>query len=545
MMRRICAAAALLLAAVAPVPAQVAAPPAAPGAQAAPAPAAGVPLRYNNRTIVVLRGNFVGFGPRERAEIAVERLDSVLRRGVSDEVTIRASSEGNLILVGGQLAFVVTLGDVNPVAGETLESVSEETVRRLSQAIAETREGRNLRTLAVGLGELAAATVVLALLLWALRRLRHRIAPRLYAAVGERELRLPAVGVEVVTRERALEIVRLALGALYWLATVLFVYEWLGFALTRFPQTRAWGEQLNAFVLGMGARFGGAVLGAIPDLAVAVAIFLIARFSVGVVRGFFDRVQSGQVKVAWFDADNARPTRRLVVILVWLFAFVMAYPYLPGSESDAFKGVSVLVGLMVSLGASSIVAQGASGLILMYTRTLRPGEYVRVADHEGTVVEMGMFTTRMRTGLGEELTLPSSLILGSVTKNYSRAVKGEGFVVAGTVTIGYDAPWRQVHALLIEAARRTEGVLPEPAPQVYQTALSDFYVEYRLVCHAVPSGPRPRVTVQSALHQNIQDVFNEYGVQIMSPHYESDPEAAKVVPKSKWHEPPAAPPPAD
>jgi len=178
----------------------------------------------------------------------------------------------------------------------------------------------------------------------------------------------------------------------------------------------------------------------------------------------------------------------------------------------------------------------------MYTRTFRPGEYVRIGDNEGTVVEMGMFTSRVRTGLGEELTLPNSFILASVTRNYSRAVKSAGFILDTTVTIGYDAPWRQVHAMLIEAARRTEGVLGEPKPRVYQIALEDFYIEYRLVCQAIPSEPRPRAEVLSALHANIVDVFNEHGVQIMSPHYLGDPAREKVVPPAKWYAAPAEPP---
>jgi small-conductance mechanosensitive channel len=227
---------------------------------------------------------------------------------------------------------------------------------------------------------------------------------------------------------------------------------------------------------------------------------------------------------------------------VWVFALVMAYPYIPGSDSDAFKGLSVLIGLMVSIGGSGIVGQAASGLILMYTRTFRPGEYVRIGDNEGTIVEMGMFTSRIRTGLGEELTLPNALVLGSVTKNYSRAIRGPGFVVDTTVTIGYDTPWRQVHAMLIDAARRTKGVLGEPAPRVFQIGLSDFYVEYRLVCQAIPSEPRPRAEVISELHANVQDVFNEHGVQIMSPHYLGDPAEAKVVPEARWYAPPAEPP---
>jgi small-conductance mechanosensitive channel len=220
----------------------------------------------------------------------------------------------------------------------------------------------------------------------------------------------------------------------------------------------------------------------------------------------------------------------------------MAYPYIPGADTDAFKGVSVLLGLMVSVGASGIVGQAASGLILMYTRTYRPGEFVRVADHEGTVMHLGMFTTRVRTGMGEELTLPNSMVLGTITKNYSRAVRGEGFIVDATVTIGFDTPWRQVNAMLIEAALRTPGVCADPVPRVFQIALSDFYVEYRLVCQAVPTEDVPRAVVVSAVHENIQDVFNENGVQIMSPHYLGDPQHAKVVPPAHWYTPPAKKP---
>ena len=195
---------------------------------------------------------------------------------------------------------------------------------------------------------------------------------------------------------------------------------------------------------------------------------------------------------------------------------------------------------MVSLGAASLVGQAVSGLILMYTRILRPGEYVRIGEYEGTVVDLGMFATRIRTGLGEELTMPNAVIVGTVTKNYSRAVTGSGFVVDTVVTIGYDTPWRQVHAMLREAALRTPGVLAGAETG----GLPDE--PFRLLpgvpaggAPGVPLDPRPRAVVMSDLHANIQDVFNEHGVQIMSPHYLGDPAEAKVVPPAKWYPPPA------
>ncbi|HEX6764076.1 MAG TPA: mechanosensitive ion channel domain-containing protein, partial [Polyangiaceae bacterium] len=215
----------------------------------------------------------------------------------------------------------------------------------------------------------------------------------------------------------------------------------------------------------------------------------------------------------------------------------------PGSGSEAFKGISVLFGLMVTLGGSSLFGQAASGLILLYSRTLRLGELVRIGEHEGTVSELGTFTTKIRTGFGDEVTLPNAFVLGTVTKNYSRLFGDKGFLLTTTVTIGYDTPWRQVDALLIDAAKRTGGVAAEPAPRVFHVALSDFYIEYRLVCHGLQTGAEDRARAVAELNAHVLDVFNEYGVQIMSPHYLGDPSAHKVVPKEGFRPPPARPAP--
>jgi small-conductance mechanosensitive channel len=349
-------------------------------------------------------------------------------------------------------------------------------------------------------------------------------------------------GTQLVTADRLLPVVRQLVSAFTVGVVAIVAYEWLSYVLAQFPYTRPWGERLLAFFAGAGAQVGQGVLGALPGLTMAAVILLAARAVIGLVTPFFDRAARGYLSLQWLDRDTAQPTKRLFTIGVWLFALVMAYPYLPGSDSEAFKGISVLLGLMVTFGGSSLFGQAASGLILMYSRTLRLGEYVRIDSYEGTVTEMGSFTTKVRTGLGEELTLPNSLLLGTVVKNYSRAVKGHGYIVDTTVTIGYDTPWRQVEAMLIEAANRTSGVLASPPPRVFQTALSDFYPEYRLVCQAIPREPRPRAEVLATLHANIQDVFNEHGVQIMSPHYLGDPKGAKVVPKEQWYAAPARPP---
>jgi len=345
----------------------------------------------------------------------------------------------------------------------------------------------------------------------------------------------------IVERWQLVRILQKALTVLRWLLVALLSYEWLSFVLSTFPYTRPWGERLNDYLFDVVTQITHSIVGALPGLGVAIVIFALARFFVESLSGFLERMSRSESPLSWLGPDTMPTTRRLFNIAIWLFAIAMAYPYLPGAQTEAFKGISVLLGLMVSLGASSIVGQGAAGLILTYTRTMRPGEYVRVGEHEGTVMRIGMFTTTIRTGLGEELTLPNSVITNAVTKNYSRAVNGDGFIIDTTVTIGYDTPWRQIEAMLIEAAKRTPGIIDPPAPRVFQTALSDYYPEYRLVAQATPSGPLARAEALTRLHANIQDVFNEHGVQIMSPHYMMDPAAAKVVKPEDWHKAPAKP----
>lgn len=488
-----------------------------------------------NRPIVHFRAAFLGMPAIERAATARERIILLLDRATAGVVTVEPAPQGAVIRIDGAFAFIVSHEDVDAIAGESAMLVAENAAGTLRQAIAETHEARSLRTMAIASGWAAAATVVLLVLLVLLRRVLRFAHRRLSQFADSVVVSLRSGEGEIARPQRLLSAILGIVNVSGWLIALLLVYQWLGFVLRRFPFTRPWGEQLAGFLVDTTVGMLEAVARAMPGLAVAIVIFVVAHWLAAVLRHFFQGVEKGQIAVDWLAPDTARPTRKLVTIVIWLFALAMAYPYLPGSDTDAFKGISVLLGLMVSVGSSGLVAQAASGLIMMYTHTYRRGEYVRINDNEGTVVDVGMFTLRIHTGLGEELTLPNSLVMGAVTRNYSRAVSGPGYILDTTVTIGYDAPWRHVEALLIDAAVRTSGVLTAPAPRVFQTSLSDFYVEYRLVCHAIPSEPRPRAEILSLLHANIQDVFNESGVQIMSPHYLGDPAEPKIVPKAKWH----------
>ncbi len=493
-----------------------------------------VTLSVLNRPVMVFRGPLLGIPPAERAAAAEQRITAELSLGGPGTVTTVSVADNIVVQLDGKLAFVVTPADANPLLEETPADVAKAAAAALERVVRESQESRDThaRWRAAGLGLLYLVGWFVAVML--LARFRRLVAHRLGAFAEARATSFTLGGTAVVSQGHARQIAARLLGGLYALVVFVAAYEALGLILREFPYTRPWGEQLEGFLFQILRSVLNGIALSVPGLAVVAAIIVIARLVTGGGRVFFDRVRQQKIEVNWLDADLTQPTQRIFNLVVWLFALVMAYPYLPGSGSAAFDGLSVLVGLMVSLGGASSIGQAISGLILMYSRTFRVGDYVRIDDLEGTVTSLTTIQTRLRTGMGDEVVLANSRVVGATVRNYSRPSAGAGMVVDASVTIGYDAPWRQVHDLLRQAARETPGIAEAPAPTVFQTALSDFYVEYRLVCQTATEGPTPRAKVMSDLHANIQDAFNSAGVQIMSPHYFADPAAPKVVPREHW-----------
>lgn len=507
-----------------------------------PALREGLPLKIANRTIIILRGPIAGYTALDRVTGSSKRIEEILAAQQFPAATTQHHEDGTLVLLGGKHAFLVTKIDIDNEAGETTANVAREAARRLEHAVLERREQETPRYIAFAVGHSAVATLLFSLLLWFIVRSNRWISGRLSLAAGVRAKKLQVGGVRLLDPSHVFLITKRLFTLLAWGLALFLATGWLTFVLEQFPYTRPWGEGMEGGLLNMLKTVALAIVHAMPGLLLVLIIFLIARGVMRIAAVYFDRVASGRIHVGWLDPDTVEPTRRIFSFVVFVFALAMAYPYLPGANTEAFKGLSVLVGVMVSLGGASVIGQGFSGLILMYIKAFRRGDYVRIGDTEGTVVELGMFATRIRTGLGEEITLPNSGIMGTTTKNYSRAIAGSGYVIDTVVTIGYSTPWRQVHAMLEEAARRTDDILKTPPPIVRQTALSDYYVEYRLIGYTPEERPVMRADVLNQLHGHIQDVFNEYGVQIMSPHYMMDPDEPQVVPKDQWHIPPAITP---
>jgi small-conductance mechanosensitive channel len=288
---------------------------------------------------------------------------------------------------------------------------------------------------------------------------------------------------------------------------------------------------------------GRAVLTDIPDLIFLVMLALVVRYGLKLLRLFFEGIARGSITFEGFEAEWAWPTYKIVRVAVIGFAAVVAYPYIPGSGSEAFKGVSLLAGVVFSLGSTSAISNIIAGYTMTYRRAFRVGDRVKVGDVIGDVTDIRLQVTTLKTPKNEEVVIPNATILNNEIVNYTSLAVDQGLILHTSVGIGYEVPWRQVEAMLLLAAKRTDGLLEEPRPFVLQTALADYAVNYELNVYC--SDPRQMMPLYTALHRNIQDVFNEHGVQIMTPSYEADPPDAKIVPRDQWYTAPAAPPPSE
>lgn len=545
-------------------------------------------VRFDGQVVVVLRAPLGVFSPLDRAAAAerrIQRLADALADLPDDSaaatlarITAVPAREGLIVAAAGQGLFTITPADLDTAGGETLAGTGTSAVARLRSAVDTGREEISVAHLVRGAGLSIAATVAFLVLLrtlqvvraWVLSRIprtfgsapdgdrpRHAPEPSTVArpapaSDGETRAARPGSQPRRVSwlavwrgtlfgAGQLLQLTRRLVDFAVWCAGLFAAYVWLAFVLTRFAYSRPWGEALGGYLTASAGALALRAVSAVPGLFTVVLIVAATRWIARLTGTFFDAVEAGTVDQPWVHPDTANATKRIVSVLLWLFAIVVAYPYLPGSGSDAFKGVSVFAGLLLSLGSSGMVGQAISGLVLTYSRALKTGDYVRVGDVEGTVTALGLLSTKVRTIKREEVTVPNAVMTAAEITNFSRlAIEPEGVIVHTSVTIGYDTPWRQVRAMLLLAAARTDGLLAEPPPFVLTTELSDFYIAYQLNVHLAAA--HQRIPVLSALHANIVDAFNEHGVQILSPHYVGDPKSPAVVARDRWYAAPAAEP---
>ncbi len=323
--------------------------------------------------------------------------------------------------------------------------------------------------------------------------------------------------IDILTENQIVEILKKTVLFFQIAVNVFLLYIFIPIAFSFFEFTRTWADTLFGYILSPLKTIGSSFIGFLPNLFFIAVITLATRYLIKLTKLIFEEIAEGNVRIPNFHRDWADPTYKIVRSLLIVFTIIVLFPYLPGSQSEAFKGVSIFLGVLFSLGSTSVIANVVAGTILTYMYAFKLGDQVKIGDTVGEVIEKTLLVTRIKTSKNIIITIPNSIVMGSHIINYSTSAKREGLVLHSTVTLGYDVPWRKIHEILKEAALATELVKKEPAPFVLQTGLDDFFVRYEINCYTDTPGATGRI--YSELHQNILDRCNDAGIEILSPHF--------------------------
>jgi len=493
----------------------------------------------DGQTLFRVRG-ISSFTASRRAEAIAGRIVALARDAGFDPATLRIS-EGELStqIFGGPRQMMSVFDADASLEGVRRAVLAESHMAVIREAIVNYRNSRTpaafrQTALKCGLATLLAAALIFLVCrvsAWTIAGIERRFRERIHG--------LAIQSLELVRAERIWGIVRTALGMMRTALMLAVVFFYLRYVLGRLPWTRGAAERLDDWIIEPLAYLARGLGREIPDIIFLAVLFLVVKYVLRLLRLLFSALGRGEVRWSGFDPEWADPTFKLVRLLTVAFALVVAFPYIPGSESAAFKGVSLFLGIVFSLGSSSAVANIIAGYVMTYRRAFHEGDVVKIGDSIGMVTQVRLQVTHLRTPKNEEIIVPNSTILGSEVVNYTTLAKSRGLILHTTVGIGYETPWRQVEAMLLMAAERTPGLMKDPKPFVLQRSLGDFAVNYELNVYC--DEPPTMVRLYTELHRRILDVFNEYGVQIMTPAYEGDPDQPKIVPRSQWHAAPAQP----
>ena len=496
-------------------------------------------VKLDGEVLFQVRG-VAAYPAEERAKTISKRIAAIAADPsvAAESLRLLDTEDRTRIMAGDSL--VAAFVDADAAAeGVSRKLIAERALIKIGAAITSYRNDRSLRVLLFNTLYALGATVLLAIVLFVIRGVFRKLD-----AVAERRFNFrieafEAQSHQLVQARQLRKALHGILKGLYVSALLVLGYIYLHLVLGLYPWTRPLTGRLLPVILDPLEAMGMGFLESLPGMVFVAVLVIVTRYILRLTRLYFEGIDRGTVTLARFDREWALPTYKIARFLIIAFAVVVAYPYIPGSSSEAFKGVSIFLGVVFSLGSSSVIANMMAGYTMIYRRAFKVGDRISIDNLTGDVTETRLMVTHLRTIKNEEIVVPNSTIINSHVINYSTLVGTRGLILHTTVGIGYETPWRQVEAMLRLAAERTPGLLKEPAPFILQKSLGDFAVTYEL--NAYCDDPQRMALLYTAMHQSILDVFNEHGVQIMTPAYEGDPEKPKVVPKDQWYVSPAKP----
>jgi len=476
---------------------------------------------FFNDTLFLLYSKLGSFSPKDRAEAISKRLQTLGSNINFDEHSLKVENAETTedIVMDQTIVMSVTETDAlwNNTSKEDLANQYKDIINTI---VLKYKEETNYFNIAKKVGLALLVLLIIAALVRYISKFFGWTAIKIQLQEDKKIKGIQLKNYTLFDAKRQVNVLLLVNKILKWFTIIVAIYIALPILFGIFPWTEHFAETLKGYILNPVKNILWSFWNYLPDLITIIIIIIVFRYILSGIKFLRDEIARGNLQLTGFYPDWAAPTYQIVRVLLVAFMFVVMWPYLPGSDSPIFKGVSVFLGFLFTFGSAGSLSNAMAGIILTYMRLFTIGDRIKIGDVSGDVIEKSLLVTRIRTPLNEIISIPNSNVMNSHTINYSSEASVKGLIIHTTVTIGYDVPWKDVHSALIDAALRTEFVLKEPLPFALQTGLEDFYVAYEL--HAYIREANKQGTIYSELHQNIQDVFNERGIEIMSPHYRAE-----------------------
>lgn len=478
----------------------------------------GVPVVVEGDTLFYLYTKRGGYTPLQRAEMIDAAIMQLGKRFTlhPDSVYIESSDIVTDLMYGNKVIASFTDQD-GLWEGRSREQLATDKRKIVVQKLKELKEEHSLWQLGKRILYFVLILAGQYLLFWLTGWLFRKLKVRIQKLKDTRLKPISIQNYELLDTQRQVNLLIFLSNLLRYVIMLLQLLITVPLLFAIFPQTKGLAYQIFSYIWNPIKNILVGIVDYIPNLFAILIICFAVKYLVRLVHYLSREVEAGRLKFGGFYPDWAMPTYHIIRFLLYAFMIAMIYPYLPGAKNGVFQGISVFVGLIISLGSSTVIGNVIAGLVITYMRPFKLGDRIQLNDTTGNVIEKTPLVTRIKTPKNEVVTIPNSFIMSSHTVNYSASAREYGLIIHSEVTIGYDVPWRQVHQLLIEAALNTPGVIDDPRPFVLETSLSDWYPVYQINAYIREADKLAQI--YSDLHQNIQDRFNEAGIEIMSPHY--------------------------
>jgi small-conductance mechanosensitive channel len=476
-------------------------------------------LGFFNDTLFLIYSKFGSFSAHDRALAITERISKLKDDySFSDKTLTITESESTFDIVNGE-SILMSVSENDALWNNTTSKELAKKYRNaITDAVLKYKKETSFVTLLKEIGLAALVLAILIIFLYFVNKFFKWVDSKIKEQEGKKINGLKIRNYTLLDASRQVGILTKSNTLVKWLVFFILVYIALPIIFGLFPWTQNFAQTLFGYIFNPLKKIGSGLWNYLPNLFTIVVIYIVFRYALKGIHFLKNEIEDGKLQLTGFYPDWANPTFQIIKVILYAFMFVLIFPYLPGSDSPIFQGVSVFLGFLFTFGSAGSLSNIIAGIVLTYMRLFKIGDRVKIGDVVGDVIEKSMLVTRVRTIKNEIISIPNSTVMSSHTTNFTNeAENGKGLIMHTTVTIGYDVPWKEMHQALLNAADRTDLLLKDPKPFVLQTSLDDFYVSYQI--NAYTKEPNKQASIYSQLHQNIQDCCNEVGIEILSPHY--------------------------